>query len=410
MQNIYKNIAYIDQLGIYPHTHELQSVTGRTGTIPDGNVILFGANDYLGLSQNEQIIEATKAGLTKYGFGACAARMAGGCFDVLTKFETELGQFVGKEDSVTFASGCQTNFAMIPALCNMLQLDTEHSFIEPTTCFVDQFAHGSLFDAVRAANVPSKIFPHSHIAALARALRRSETRRKLIIVDGFYSAEGDLTPLPELLNLAEQYDAIVYLDDAHGVGCLGRNLGGTADVFDVASHPNLIIAGALTKTFGGMGGFVAGTKQFCRWARVAARPSLFSNSLPPAMLCGFLAGLEVMRTDGLRLQTQMIHNIRSTRNGLEHLGLEILGSDTTPIIPVIIGDEKLSLQISDEFLKEGIMAPAFRFPAVPKGRARIRLSVTASHTKEQIEHLVRALHTVMTNWNLAKSQQLGVAA
>jgi 7-keto-8-aminopelargonate synthetase-like enzyme len=278
--------------------------------------------------------------------------------------------------------------SVIPAICNLLQMDEESSFIEPMTCFLDQFAHASLYDAVKVSGAISKVFPHNHLDALARALSRSSTRRKLIVIDGLYSAEADLSRLSKILSIAECHDAIVYMDDAHGVGILGSRLGGTADLLGLSNHPNLIIAGTLSKVFGGIGGFVAGSVEFCKFIRVAARASLFSHALPPNMICGFLKALEILKSEGLNLQEKLCQNISLARRRLTDAGLALLGGEGIPIVPVMIGNEMTCIDIFIELLKHGILAPTFRYPATPRGAARIRVTITAAHTADQINHLV----------------------
>ncbi len=403
MKNIIANIKHIDQLGIYPHIHDIESIDGNRAILAGGGAAdLFCVNDYLGLSQRKEIISVASSRLAEYGLGARAVRMAGGSYEVHTKFESELAAFLGKDDSVTFASGMQTNFSVINAICNLLQMDEERSFILPTTCFIDQFAHASLHDGLKASAVSSKIFPHSNTRALNRCLERCSTPRRIIVIDGLYSTEGDLSPLPDILELAEKHDAIVYMDDAHGIGAIGVHLGGVADHFGVAHHPSLIIAGTLSKTFGGIGDFVTGGNDFCRFIRVAARANIFSHALPPHMVFAFREALRIMREEADTLKQALHNNIELARSGLQKLGLKILGESTIPIIPVMVGDEMKSVRVSDDLLSLGIMAPPFRYPATARGQARIRVAVTAIHSAEQIENLIRAFEIVSKQHSLSK--------
>jgi len=340
-------------------------------------IIQLSSNNYLGLANHPAMKQAAIQAIEKYGAGTASVRAIAGTFDIHVELEKELAAFKGTEDAVLFPSGFTANVGAVTTL-----LGEEDAVIS------DELNHASIIDGIRLSGVKKRIYKHKDMDDLRRALEETHMhKRKLIVTDGVFSMDGDIANLPEIVMLAKEYGAMVMVDDAHSSGVLGRNGRGTVDHFDLHGKVDIQV-GTLSKAIGILGGYVAASKEFCSKLRKGARPFLFTTSLPPSVVASCRKALELLENEPERIQT-LWENTRFFRQGLRDLGFDT-GMSVTPIIPVMIGDEEKAKDFSAKLLAEGIYTQEILFPMVPKGKARLRTIVTASHKKEDLETV---LHT-----------------
>lgn len=349
----------------------------------DGKPTLsFASNDYLGLASHPRVVDAATQGLLSWGVGAGASELLGGHFAPHRDLETQLAAFVGAERALHFATGYMANIGVVPAL-------TERG----DAIFADRLNHASLIDAVRLSLAFSHRYPHGDIAVLEGQLSANRAKRRLIITDAVFSMDGDIAPLPDLLALAERYDAWLLVDDAHGFGVLGPQGRGTAAHFGLKPGGRLIAMGTLGKAAGVAGAFVAGDATIIDWLAQSARTAIYTTAVPPALTFALQESVRLIEAgDDLRAHLQVL--IARLRAGLQPICARAgwhMPPSTTAIQPVIIGGNAATLAIADALLERGIWAPAIRPPTVPEGQARLRISLSASHGEMQIEELIAAL-------------------
>jgi 8-amino-7-oxononanoate synthase len=349
----------------------------------DGKPTLsFASNDYLGLASHPRVIDAATQGILNWGVGAGASELLGGHFPPHRDLETQLATFVGAEKALHFATGYMANIGIVPAL-------TERG----DAVFADRLNHASLIDAVRLSLAFSHRYPHGDIAVLEGQLSANRAKHRLILTDAVFSMDGDIAPLPDLLALAERYDAWLLVDDAHGFGVLGPQGRGTAAHFGLKPGGRLIVMGTLGKAAGVAGAFVAGDATIIDWLAQSARTAIYTTAVPPALTFALQESLRIIEAgDDLRNHLQDL--IARLRAGLQPICARAgwqLPPATTAIQPVVIGGNEATLAIADALLERGIWAPAIRPPTVPEGQARLRISLSASHGELQIDELIAAL-------------------
>jgi glycine C-acetyltransferase len=340
-------------------------------------VIVLSSNNYLGLAAHPEVVRAGIEGLERYGAGTASVRFICGTFAPHLELEAELASFLRTEAATTYVSCWCANEALIPTLTDA-----------NTVILSDALNHASLIDAIRLSRPARKmIYSHSSMEELRDALMSCEAgQRKLIVTDGVFSMEGDLARLPEIVELAEQYEAGVIVDDSHGTGVLGATGRGTAEHYGVMDRVDLI-TGTLGKALGGAaGGFVAGPRVVCDLLAQRSRPQLFSNALPPTVACSARRALQLLR-DTPELLGVLRESTRYFREGLQVLGLHPLPGESA-IVPILVGETAFAIRLSRRLLDEGIFVTGFGYPVVPEGTARIRVQLSAAHKKE---HLDRAL-------------------
>ncbi len=336
---------------------------------PDGTSIDLCSNDYLGLSRHLEVLEGAREAITRFGAGARASRLITGNYELLEELEAELARLKGTETATVFPSGYQANLG----LCSTV--------IEPgDAVFVDRLAHACLVDGVRLSGARLRVFPHNDVERLEELLvAASEAPARWILVDAVYSMDGDLAPLPQLLELAKRHDATIIMDDAHGTGVTGATGRGTAEHFGVdpaVYTDRLIIVATLSKAIGSQGGVVAGPADLREALVNSCRPFVYSTGIAPGAAGAALAALRVIRREpervrGLRESSAAVLQI------LRAAGLETLWSET-PIIPVVVGDPGLAVEASAELRRRGVLVLPIRPPTVPRGTSRLRLTVTAN--------------------------------
>lgn len=342
------------------------------------SLLSFCSNDYLGLAQHPALIRALQEAADQIGVGAGASHLISGHHINHTILEKALSAFVGMPAALAFSSGYMANIAVLTTL-----------FDRHDALFADKLNHASLNDAALLSRASLNRFPHLDISALEHALAKSTARRKCVVLDAVFSMDGDIAPLPEILGLCEQYDAYLYLDDAHGFGVLGTQGRGSLSHFQLQS-PRLIYMATLGKAAGVSGAFVAGASVLIDYLLQKARPYIYTTASPPVLAAAILAALQVMQADGARL-ANLHQRIADLRAQLKLQHWQLLPSSTA-IQPLLIGDDAMALKLSAYLRARGLWVPAIRPPTVPEGTARLRISLSAIHTKSDIDRLVDALH------------------
>lgn len=345
-----------------------------------GEVLVLSSNDYLGMAAHPAVIEAGIEGLRRYGAGTASVRFICGLFEPHLALEADLADFLGTEASITYVSCWNANAAILDALCD-----------KQTHVFSDELNHASIIDAMRLARPGGKtVYPHSDMTALEAALiEHGEAKRKLVVTDGVFSMEGDLAPLPELVELCERHGAVLIVDDSHGLGVMGDTGRGTAEHFGLAGRID-IVTGTLGKALGGgAGGFVAGDAALCSILEQRSRPQLFSNGLPPTVACSAREALRQLR-ENPGLIDRLRANTAEYRRLLGEAGFEPVEGESA-IVPVIVGETSTAIDISRKMLDEGIFVTGFGYPVVPEGTARIRAQMSAVLEPEHLERAVAAM-------------------
>lgn len=376
------NIAFHEELQKMKATNlgrrlRKQHNIGPMRSVIDGReATLFAGNDYLGLSSHPEVIKAGCEALEKYGSSASASRLVSGNHPLYLTMEESLAELKGKEAALVFPSGYMANLGFVASLAGPDDL-----------IFMDRLAHASLYDGWRLSGARLRRFRHNDAKHLEELLGKERpTARVLIITEGVFSMDGDIAPLPELKEIADRSGCLLAVDDAHGTGVLGADGKGTAAC--LGAEPGAEI-GTLSKAFGSLGGFVAGSREMIEYLINKARPFIFTTGLPPASLAAAQASLTLFHEEEWRRERVLALAARA-RQELGAAGFDI-PTGITPIIPLMIGDEKQALMLSDLCLDRGVFIPAIRTPAVPKNRARLRMTVSAAHADEELEMAIDVL-------------------
>ena len=367
--------------GIYPYFRKIESEQDTEVIIDGRRVLMFGSNAYLGLTNHPKLKEAAIAATEKYGTGCAGSRFLNGTLDSHLELEQRLAQFVGKDDAIIFSTGFQVNLGVISCL-----LGREDYIIW------DELDHASIIEGIRLSFAKSFKFRHNDMASLERRLAQcAPDKVKLIIVDGVFSMEGDVCNLPEIVKLAERYNATVMVDEAHGFGVLGQNGRGVCNHYGLTDKVDLIM-GTFSKSFASLGGFIAGDKILINYLRHHARSYIFRASCTLASIAAAGAALDIMLSEPERLD----HLWELTRYALERfraLGFEI-GNTSTPIIPLFIRNNEATFCITRDVFEEGVFVNPVVSPAVAPEDTLIRFSLMATHTKEQLDFAIDKLHKV----------------
>ena len=363
----------LKQQGLYRKLRILEGEPAAHTTYDHTSVVNLSSNNYLGLTTHPKLRQAALDAVTKYGVGSGSVRTISGTLEMHMELERRLAAFKHVEAVVVFQSGFAANAGTVAAV-----LTKEDVVIS------DELNHASLIDGCRLSRAAIKVFPHKDVDAARKILQElPSTQRKLLITDGVFSMEGDLGPLPELCSLAEEYGAIMMVDDAHASGVFGTNGSGTVDHFKCHGRVDIQV-GTLSKAVGVLGGYVAGSRTLIEFLYHRARPFLFSTSHPPAVAAACLAALDVLETEPRWIE-QLWDNTRFFKAGLERLGFNT-GLSESPITPVIVGDAATAARMSDALFARGVFAQSIGFPTVARDKARLRTIVAATHTTEDLQY------------------------
>ncbi|MFH1139608.1 MAG: aminotransferase class I/II-fold pyridoxal phosphate-dependent enzyme [Pseudomonadota bacterium] len=369
-------------MGLYPYFRQITSEQD-TEVILKGNkkVLMLGSNSYMGLTNHPEIKEAAQAAVRKYGTGCAGSRFLNGTLDIHEELEGELAAWVGKEAAVLFSTGFLVNVGVISTIPN------RHDYI-----IMDKYDHASIIDGARLSSAKSIRYPHNDMEKLDKMLADLPGEcGKFIVADGIFSMEGDIVKLPELVRLAEKYDAALMIDDAHALGVLGRRGSGTADHFGLTDQVDFIM-GTFSKSLASIGGYIATDRQTIDYLKHHSRAIIFVASLPPASAASALAALKIIQREPERI-AQLWKNTAMMREGLQSLGFDT-GKSETPVIPVHIGELFQLFKLNRRLEEEGLFINPVVPPAVPPNDCLIRISLMATHTEKQIEFALDKLGKV----------------
>jgi glycine C-acetyltransferase len=383
-------VAALKERHLYRALRVMSSAQGPIVSVDDKRVISLSSNDYLGLTHHPRLREAALAAVRDFGVGSGAVRTIAGTMSMHESLEAELAEFKGTPAALTFQSGFTANTGVIPTITGETDLIVS-----------DSLNHASIIDGMRLSKAPRKIYPHADVEALRSVLKEAVEhgregsgepyRSILVVTDGVFSMDGDIAPLPGIVEAAEEVGAAVFVDDAHASGVLGRDGRGSVDHFGL--HGRVAIqVGTLSKAVGALGGYVAGSRALREILTQRARPFLFSTSHPPSVVAACREAIKVMQ-DEPELQDRLWANTRRFKSELGRLGFDT-GRSETPITPVMMGDPETAMRFSDRLMGEGVFAQPVVYPTVALDQARIRTIVTAAHTDEQLDRALEAFATV----------------
>lgn len=362
----------------------LESASEPVSVIDGKKVVNLSSNNYLDLANHPALKEAAKAAIDRWGVGTAAVRPIIGTMTIHQELERRLAEFKGTEAALVFQSGFTVNVAC----CQSLMTDEKDLLIS------DELNHASIIDGVRLAKASRKIYPHKDMKALKSILESPEARkarRKMIVTDGVFSMDGDIAPLPEIMDLADRYEAFVMVDDAHATGVLGRNGRGTPDHFGLGRRVQIQI-GTLSKAFAAVGGYVAGSRNLRDYLVSTARPFTFSSSHPPSVIASCLAALELLLSEPQRIE-RLWANTRYFKEGLKISGFDT-GTSETPITPVMVGDTAKARKFSARLFEEGVFALAIGYPIVARGKERLRTIVSSGHSQKDLDFALEKFRKV----------------
>ncbi|MBK6424108.1 MAG: pyridoxal phosphate-dependent aminotransferase family protein [Gemmatimonadetes bacterium] len=371
----------VQAAGLYPYFKPISDSEDTAVVIEGQKRIMLGSNNYLGLTHHPKVLEAASRALHRYGSGCTGSRFLNGTLDLHGQLEAALAEFLGKEDCLVFSTGYQANLGLISGLIGRGDL-----------VYLDKLDHASIVDGAKMSYGDTLRFSHGDLAGLDRMIERTRNNRgAMIVVDGVYSMEGDIANVPELVRIARKHGVALALDDAHSLGVLGPNGDGTAAHFGMTDEVDLI-AGTFSKSLASIGGFVAGSENVIHFLKHHSRPLIFTASLPPANTAGVLAALEVLRSEPER-RTLLWANTHRFINGMRDLGYNI-GETETPIIPVLIGPMETTFVFWRKLYDAGVFTNPVMPPAVPPSQCRLRTSLMATHTFDQIDYCLEQFASI----------------
>ncbi len=377
----FKRADQLKEVGLYPYFRVIESDQDTEVLIDGKNVLMFGSNSYLGLTNHPEIKSKAMEALRKYGSGCAGSRFLNGTLDIHLELEQKLAEFVGKEDALVFSTGFQVNIGVIPALVG------RHDYL-----ILDELDHASIIEGSNLCLGQTRKFRHNNMESLEKALQSCDPDKiKLIVLDGIFSMDGDIARLPEIVQLAEKYSATVMVDDAHALGVIGEGGRGTASHFNLTSNTHLIM-GTFSKSLASIGGFIASDRTTINYLKHHARSLMFSASISPAATASALAALEIIEKEPERID-KLWENTHFALQELKRLGFDT-GASCTPIIPIYVRDDAKTFQLAKMLLNEGVFVNPIASPAVSKDDTLIRFSLMATHTTDQIEEAIEKLYSI----------------
>ncbi len=383
LQWIEQELESLRQSGLYTHIRTLSSPQGAWLVVDGREVLNFCSNNYLGLANHPRLRQAAVEAIERYGVGPGAVRTIAGTMDLHVTLERRLAEFKGVEAAITFQSGFNANLGAIPALVG-----------KEDVIFSDELNHASIIDGCRLSRATVIRYTHIDPEDLRRkmsAAKEQGYRRALVVTDGVFSMDGDVAPLDRIYQVAQEFGALLMVDDAHGEGVLGRGGRGIVDHFDLHGKVDVEV-GTLSKAFGVVGGVVAGRRVIVEWLRQRGRPFLFSSAMTVPDVAACLAAVDLLE-ESTELVDRLWQNTEYFKREMEALGFDT-GQSTTPITPIMLGQAPLAQQFSRRLFEEGVFAMAIGYPTVPKGKARIRVMISAAHSRQDLDRGLQAFETV----------------
>ena len=389
-------ITGMKNAGIYPYFRPITSDQDTAVRINGKDVLMFGSNSYLGLTNHRHVQDAAKAAIDKYGTGCAGSRFLNGTLDIHVELEEKLARFLGKESALIFSTGFQANLGVVSSITG------RHDYI-----IIDEADHASIYEGTRLSFSKVLKFKHNNIESLERILASlPEESIKLVIVDGVFSMEGDIVKLPAMIELCHRYEAMIMIDDAHGLGVLGEQGRGTADHFGLTNETDLIV-GTFSKSLASLGGFVAADTKVIEHIKHSARSLIFSASATPASIASASAALDVMQNETWRIDA-LWDNTRFAMGYLQELGFDI-GETQSPIIPIYIRDDNKTYLMTKMLMEEQIFVNPVVSPAVRAEDSLIRFSLMATHSYEQIETAINKIYMIAQKLNVPLYEYATVA-
>ncbi|MDO4534585.1 MAG: pyridoxal phosphate-dependent aminotransferase family protein [Clostridium perfringens] len=394
MNDIKNKLLKIKENNLYREINYLKSPQNKNIKIDDLDFLLMSSNNYLALSNNEKLKESAINAIKKYGVGSGGSRLTTGSYDLHKELENYISKFFNRESSLVFNSGYAANVGTISAICD-----------ESYTIFSDELNHASIIDGCRLSKGKTVIFKHNDIDDLYEKIKLHKPKNGLIVTDGVFSMDGDICPLDKITTIAKEFNLLTMVDDAHGLGVIGKTGHGILEYFSLNEEVDIYL-GTLSKAIGSEGGFVCGKKELIEFLKNKARSFIFSTSLPVSSIASSLTAFKILNHD--KEEFNSIDNVKSCNTNNNNfvkklqeniiyfkkslLDIKIKTNSESAIIPVFIGDEVLALKYSKYMFDKGIFVPAIRYPTVPKGKAILRFCLMSSHTKKDLDFVVNALN------------------
>ncbi|MTI84464.1 MAG: 8-amino-7-oxononanoate synthase [Firmicutes bacterium] len=377
MKFIKEELCYLERHDLYRRLNTMDDSQASRTVVNGQSCLLFSSNNYLGLTEHPRLKAAAMEAIERWGTGAGGSRLTTGNLKLHKELENIIARFKNAPAAIVFNTGYMANLGAITALAGKEDI-----------IFSDELNHASIIDGCRLSRAKAKIFPHKDTTALEKLLQQAHGyRRRLIVTDGVFSMDGDLAPLPRLVELAEEYNALLMVDDAHATGVLGRRGAGTADHFGLEGKVHIQM-GTLSKAVGSVGGYIAGSRELIDYLRNKARSFIFSTALPPSVIASAMEAFQIIR-DNPKILQDLHFNAQYLRTGLKQMGFSILAEES-PIIPVFIGDADKTMQMAEKLFSLGVFAPGIRPPTVPPGTSRVRVTVMATHIREDLDRCLAA--------------------
>lgn len=377
-----EELIRIKNSGLYRSLNTMNTAASTAVNVNGNDRIMASSNNYLGLAADPRLIDEAAKVLYDFGVGSSGSRLTTGNTIWHEKLEQRIAAFKNAEASLIFSNGYLANIGVISSLAGSRDV-----------IISDALNHASIIDGCRLSKAALKVYDHANMADLRKNLTESMNfDKRFIITDGVFSMDGDIAPLPEIAALAKEFDATLIVDDAHATGVIGKHGKGTSEYFDLQVD---VVIGTFSKAVGTEGGYVVGSKTLIEYLRNKARTFIFQTAIPPSIAAATIKALDIIESD-LSLQDKLHRNITFLKDNLQKMGFFITGKDT-PIIPVIIGDAETAVLFARKLEENGVYVPAIRPPTVPKGESRIRLTVMATHTEEQLEYISEVFYRIGKN-------------
>lgn len=393
MKEIKKILKFVDKNELYPDLRIVEGGADPEVVVDGKKVLMFSSNNYLGLATRPELKKAAIEAINKYGVGADGSRMLSGNLQVHRDFELAIAKFKGGEDAIVWPTGYSANVGVITAMMNMPKILPRDFINKKSVILSDEFNHASIIDGAKMSKQEVVVYKHRDMTDLEKKLKKHKKRRKLVVTDGVFSMDGDIAPLDKIVPLCKKYNALLMIDEAHASGVLGKTGHGSLEHFNLKAIKDVdIVLGTCSKGLASTGGFVVGSKELIRYLRVTSRSYIFSTAMIPAASASLIKALEIIEAEP-RLREKLWENAEYLRNGFKKLGFNTLLSETQ-IIPILIGTDKDAIMFTRKLFDKGIFGPAVRWPAVEKGKSRIRFTVMSTHSKEQIDYLLKSCNDI----------------
>jgi len=387
LKSVTNVLNYADKRSLYPDLRIIEGGAEPEVVIDGKRVLMFASNNYLGLATHPDLVNAAIEATKKYGVGSDGSRLLSGNLKIHRDFEEAIAEFEGAEDAIVWPSGYSANVGVISALMNPPKVNISSFLSFGPVIISDELNHASIIDGIKLSGQKKAIYKHCDLSDLESKLQSFPWREKLVVTDSVFSMDGDIAPLDKIVELCKKYKAALMIDEAHATGVIGKRGHGSLDHFGLKAQTDVdVVLGTCSKALASSGGFVVGSRDLVRFLRVASRSYMFSTAMTPASSASLIKALDVINTDHARRE-QLLKNSEYVREKFQEIGYNICGSQTQ-IIPILIGEDNKSSVFSRKIFDMGIYGPAVRWPAVPKGEARIRFTVMATHTKDQLNKLV----------------------